>query len=290
MRTRILTLIAVFGVAAAPVAANASAQATVIHGGPIVALNANQSTNWFGYNQGSIEKGGKLFNSISGTWNVPTATRHTSGEDEYSSTWIGIGGGCVDASCLVGDPTLIQTGTEQDVDSSGHASYSAWWELIPGPSLTIPNFTVSPGDTMSATIAEFVPDSDVWTITLRDVTRNETFSQTVPYTSTHDTAEWIEETPLLIGTNAGFSALPNLSTVTFSGATTNGAAANLQASEEMQLVNATTGNPYSVPSAPGSGATSFNACAWATTCPAPSGSTTSTGGTTGGGSHKKPHR
>jgi hypothetical protein len=53
-------------------------------------------------------------------------------------------------------------------------------------------------DHMHASIAETVPNSNVWVITLQDVTRNETFTQTVPYSSTHMTAEWIEETPLII--------------------------------------------------------------------------------------------
>jgi hypothetical protein len=94
---------------------------------PGVGLNAAQSNNWFGYNQGTLEQGGKLFNSITGDWTVPTATQHTSGQDEASSDWIGIGGGCIDANCTVGDNTLIQTGTEQDVAANGTASYSAWW-------------------------------------------------------------------------------------------------------------------------------------------------------------------
>lgn len=63
---------------------------------------------------------------------------------------------------------------------------------------------------MHASLAEVVNDSNLWTITLQDVTRNETFTQTVPYTSTQLSAEWIEETPLEIGTNAGFASLPNL--------------------------------------------------------------------------------
>jgi Peptidase A4 family len=269
------------------VAPPASAAPARIHGGTIVAVNANQSANWFGYNQGSIEQGGKLFNSITGTWNVPTATPHTSGEDEYSSTWIGIGGGCVDANCLVGDNTLIQTGTEQDVDSHGNASYYAWWEVIPAPGITISGFNVSPGDTMTASIAEVVPNSNLWTITLTDVTQNETFTQTVPYTSTHDTVEWIEETPLVFGTGgAGFGALPNLSTVTFGNATTNGAAANLQASEEIQLVTPD-GQVYATPSAPTS-PTSFNECTWTTTCGGGSGGATTSGGGTSKGGHK-PH-
>src|SRR5947209_14842323 len=81
---------------------------------PRVGLNASQSGNWFGYNQGTLEQNGKLFNSITGTWKVPSVTQHTSGQAESSSDWIGIGGGCIDAACTAGDSTLIQTGTEQD--------------------------------------------------------------------------------------------------------------------------------------------------------------------------------
>jgi hypothetical protein len=62
-------------------------------------------------------------------------------------------------------------------------------------------------------------------ITLQDVTRNETFTTTVPYSSTDATAEWIEETPLLIGTNAGLAALPNLSKTSFTSGRVNGAPA-----------------------------------------------------------------
>src|SRR5256714_13588526 len=140
-----------------------SAGAATTHGAllhvakPHTSLHAAQSNNWFGYNQGMLEQGGKQFNSITGDWVVPTATQHTAGQDEASSDWIGIGGGCIDAACTVTDNTLIQTGTEQDVSASGKASYSAWWELIPGPSLTIGKMTVRPGDRMPAPIAETVP-------------------------------------------------------------------------------------------------------------------------------------
>jgi hypothetical protein len=54
---------------------------------------------------------------------VPTASSHTRGQDEFSSDWIGIGGGCVDANCMVGDNTLIQTGTEQDGPATGGSEY-----------------------------------------------------------------------------------------------------------------------------------------------------------------------
>jgi hypothetical protein len=233
------------------------------------ALNSYQSQNWSGYNQGSIEQGGsspKLFSSIGGSWKVPTATQHTRGQAEYSSDWIGIGGGCIDSGCLATDSTLIQTGTEQDVDVSGAASYSAWWEIIPGPSLTITSMTIHPGDAMTAKIAATAPG--VWTISISDTTDGQSFNTTVPYSSTEATAEWIQETPLIIGTNAGFAALPTLSTPAFDLATTNGAPANLKSSEEMNLVDSN-GTVFGAPSAPDPDADGFNVCTWASTCAAP---------------------
>jgi hypothetical protein len=232
---------------------------------PHTSVHAAQSNNWFGYNQGTLEQGSKLFNSITGDWTVPTATQHTAGQDEASSDWIGIGGGCIDAGCTVGDNTLIQTGTEQDV-TGGKASYSAWWELVPVPSVTISNIAVHPGDHMHASISEVVPDANLWNITLQDVTTGQSFSTTVPYASTHATAEWIEETPLTIGTSgAGLAALPNLTNTPFTGATTNGANANLKSSEEIQLIDSS-GKVIGTPSAPNSSADGFTACAWATSC------------------------
>src|SRR2546430_15799125 len=131
---------------------------------PGVGIKAAQSNNWFGYNQGTLEQGSKLFNAITGDWTVPTATQHTAGQAESSSDWIGIGGGCIDANCTVGDNTLIQTGTEQDVSATGAKSYSAWYELIPAPSIGI-SMTVGAGDHMHADITEAMSGSNLWKIT-----------------------------------------------------------------------------------------------------------------------------
>jgi Peptidase A4 family len=256
----------------AALAATASAQNLNAHGqllrlAPHLTGNTNQSSNWFGYDQGTLEQGGKLFNSITGQWTVPTATQHTSGQAEDSSDWIGIGGGCIDSGCTATDSTLIQTGTEQDVSSTGAASYSAWYELVPAPSLTISNMTVKPGDQMSASVAETVADSNVWVITIKDLTEGESFSTTVPYSSSHATAEWIEETPLEIGTDAGFAALPNLSDPAFNSGTVNGAPVKLSTSEEMQLVDSN-GNVIGTPSAPNSAGSGFSECTWTSVCTA----------------------
>ena len=208
---------------------------------------------------------------MGGTWTVPTAVQHRKGEAESSSAWIGIGGGCVDASCTVTDNTLIQAGTEQDVNANGRALYSAWWEIIPAPSLTIDGFAVHPGDRIKALISEAVADSNVWTIDMKNLMTGATFSQTVPYPSTHATAEWIVETPLLIGTDGtGLSAMPGLGSVKFTGATVNGTAAGLRPAEQVQLIDAN-GKVIARPSAPNAAKNAFNDCTYATTCAAPSG-------------------
>ena len=136
---------------------------------------------------------------------------------------------------------------------------------MPAPSLTISNMTVEPGDHMHASISEVVADSDLWTISIQDVTRGESFSQTAPYPSTHASAEWIEETPLEIGTDAGFASLPNLTNPAFTSATTNGASAGLKASEELDLTDSS-GNVIGAPSAPNSTGDGFDDCAWAAEC------------------------
>jgi hypothetical protein len=228
-----------------------------------VSSNTNTSDNWFGYDQGALEQGGKLFSSIAGNWTVPTATQHTSGQAEDSADWIGIGGGCVDSGCSASDETLIQTGTEQDVSATGAASYDAWYELVPVPELEISSMTIEPGDQMHASIGSTVPG--LWSITIADLTRNESYSTTVPYSSTEDTAEWIEETPLEIGTDAGFAALPNLTDPAFTDADTNGSPANLTSSEEIQLTDSS-GDVIGTPSAPNAAGDGFSECTWTSSC------------------------
>jgi peptidase A4-like protein len=247
--------------AALPSGAASAVTAAPRHQGLIAPVNTHQSSNWFGYNKALLPKA-QLFKSISGDWDVPVATQHTPGESENSSVWLGIGGGCFESTCLQSDPTLIQTGTEEDVDASGNATYDAWYELIPAPELKITTMTVHPGDHMHAELTK--ADGDVWHIRLVDQSTGQQFSKVVPYPSTSDTAEWIAETPLLI-TGATFAALPNLSTVHFTNLKLNGKNPNLAANDRIQLINAN-GSVYGTPGLPLSGGTAFNDCAWASTC------------------------
>ncbi|HZD65894.1 MAG TPA: G1 family glutamic endopeptidase, partial [Acidimicrobiales bacterium] len=179
---------------------------------PTTAHGMVQSTNWSGYDKGALDTG-STFQSISGHWTVPTVSQHTPGQAESSATWIGIGGGCVNMTqgCSVTDPTLIQAGTEQDVNAQGKPSYSAWWEILPAPSIST-SMPVHPGDHMSATIK----GPGVWTITVKDLTDGQSFTQTVPYASTMDSAEWIQEAPTEIGSGGVAQAtLPNSTTPSF---------------------------------------------------------------------------
>ena len=223
-----------------------------------------RSGNWSGYDEGFLETR-RLFGSVRGSWSVPRATQHVRGQAEFSSTWIGIGGGCLDTSCSTTDATLIQAGTEQDVSKRGQASYFAWWEVIPAPSVQV-RTPVHAGDHINCSIAQLEPG--LWRITLWDATDRRGFSQLVPYASSQVTVEWILESPVVIGAGGtGEAALPSLGVVRFWNAAVNGASARLAPSQAIQEVGRN-GAPIATPSRPVAGR-AFNDCAYATSCPAP---------------------
>ena len=86
MRVSIALLAALCAVLALAASAGA-VPATGAHGQLLnIRANTNESSNWFGYNQGTLEKGGTLFNSITGDWTVPTASSHTKGRTSTRPT------------------------------------------------------------------------------------------------------------------------------------------------------------------------------------------------------------
>ena len=253
------------GHAAGPVAYSIARPDLPFHPGRVITTaSARQSTNWAGYNLGFLPDGHKLFTQVSGTWTVPTPSLHAA-ENEYSVNWVGIGGGCVDASCLSTDPTLIQAGSAQYIDSSGTRTYFAWWEIIPGPILQIANFAVRPGDRMYADLHLVVSLSNVWAITVKNLTTGQTYTTTVPYSSAYLTAEWIEERPSVGGLPA---PLPSLTNPRFNDARVNGAAAHLSPAQSMDMADT---SRLATPSNPDPDANGFNVCTYTTSCGAPSG-------------------
>lgn len=169
---------------------------------PPLTTTAYTSSNWSGYFAAT-----DTYTSVSGSWSVPTVTgisRHTSSD----AAWIGIGG--------VTSGDLIQVGTQDTVSRSGTQTSSAFYELLPASAETITSLSVNPGDSMNASLAEV--SSGHWVISITDSTTGKTYSTTVSYTSSHSSAEWIEEDP----SNVFGSLVPfdNFGTVSFSGATT----------------------------------------------------------------------
>ena len=139
------------------------------------ALASLFSSNPEGRTLGSLSWAGYIvsqdFNSQSGvtaieaSWMVPQL--NVSAEDGYSSVWIGIGG--------QREKSLIQVGTEQDL-SGGKETYNAWYELLPDFSVTINGLTISPGDTIVASLTLTNAKANIWNIELSDSTNGQTFN------------------------------------------------------------------------------------------------------------------
>lgn len=241
--------------------ASATTEATRIN-------SAEQSTNWSGYGTNVTETGlTNSYKSIGGSWVVPAVSAETPGQAEHTSTWIGIGGNTLNSAMVTGDPTLIQTGTEQEVAAGGATTYYAWYEILPEPETEITSLTVHPGDLMQANIKQGLPE--VWTITITDATTGGSFTTSTPYPSLMDTAEWIHEAPTLIGVDAGVATLADSSPVRFSGSRVNGAAVNLHSADQIQMTDAT-GKVIAQPSAPDSTGSGFQVCVYSgTSCAAP---------------------
>jgi len=225
--------------------------------------SAAQSDNWFGYGQNVLATG-NFVRQVSATWHVPTVHQRVAGQAENSAVWTGVGGGCLGSNCSIGatDETLIQAGTEQDVNADGSTSYMAWWEAVPAPEVAFANLAIHPGDGVRTTVAQTGPE--IWTVTVDDVTDGQSGSATVtvPYASDYSTAEWIVETPLLLGANAGFAALPAMSTVQIQNALVDGQPALLRyPAQAIDLIDAN-GNVVAAPSPPtGARGDRFDACA-----------------------------
>lgn len=232
--------------------------------------SAEQSDNWSGYGANVSETGlTSPYTSVSGEWVVPKVRAKTKGQAEDTSTWIGIGGNTLSSAMPTGDPTLIQTGTEQDVAANGKTTYDAWWEILPEPETEITSLKVSPGDRMKATISQGSTPED-WTIRIADLTKGHSSSTTTPYPSLMDTVEWIHEAPTLIGTNAGVATLADSGAVRFGGARVNGKPFNLTKADQIQMTNSN-GKVIAQPSKPDRSKAGFDVCVYSgTRCPAPS--------------------
>jgi len=170
---------------------------------PLPIWHTVSSTNWSGYaaETNLNAPAANAVTRVSGSWTVPTVTGNT---NAYSSVWVGIDG--------YSSSSVEQLGTEQDTSKSGAATYYAWWEMYPNPSIKISSLTISPGDTISASVTY---SSGAFTLQLTDNTTGKSFSTTQSATAQRSSAEWIVEAP---SSFSGVLPLANFGTANISGA------------------------------------------------------------------------
>jgi len=93
---------------------------------------------------------------------------------------------------------------------------------------------------------------------------------TVPYPSTHGSAEWVIETPVVISESGAVSVgpMPDLSVVRFDFARVNGARPAFVPGERIELVDLDL-TPIALPSLPDAQGDGFNDCVYSASCSAP---------------------
>ncbi len=163
-------------------------------------ITSNTSTNWAGY-----VASGSTYTGVGSSWTIPTPTQSTSTPTTADATWVGIGGQT--------SQDLIQAGTQAIVEN-GTVTYQAWYELLPQSQQVIP-LNVHDGDSVTVSLQE--TSSNNWQISFVDHTTGQQYQTSVTYESTHSSAEWIEEMPVLESSRGIDSFLPldNFGTVQF---------------------------------------------------------------------------
>ena len=155
-------------------------------------IHDQSSPNWAGWvvlPAARSPRIAKRFITVTGSWVQPVATcerHHTT----FAAFWVGLGGYSERSQALE------QIGTEADCSRFGQIFYYAWYELLPGPPITITAVKVIPGDSISAYVHV---SSDTVTVGLTDVTSGakpfkklSVMRRPPPDTSA---AEWIAEAP-----------------------------------------------------------------------------------------------
>lgn len=172
--------------------------------GPGERLFNSTSSNWSGYSAT-----GSRFTSVSASWIQPVATCGFG--QTAASFWVGIDGD--------GSQTVEQIGTYSNCTSANVPQYYAWFEMYPNPAYKT-TYPLAAGDAMSASIS--VDRVGRFTLSITDTTKKWTLStvqrsQSAKFVS----AEVIAEAPSF--STGGIAPLTKFGSVSFTGATANGA-------------------------------------------------------------------
>ena len=235
---------------AARVPALAPVTASTLGGSTPAAARNPGGLGWYSSNWAGYAVAGGPYSSVGAQWTVPAVS--VSYRRSYSAQWVGIDGFTSRA--------LIQAGTEADY-FNGAAHYSAWWEILPAPAVTIRTLSVRPGDRMSVTITRV--SSGRWRIVVKDA-RSGSYATTRAYTGSASSAEWIEEAPIVSGRTTLLAAH---STIVFDHASLDGGNPGLVSLDAGAMIRR--GFLVDTPSAPDADADGFALAEQATSPPRP---------------------
>ena len=111
--------------------------------------------------------------AVSGSW---TVTGVTGNNNAYAAEWVGIDG--------YSSPTVEQVGTLQETFRSA-PTYYAWYEMYPNSLVEITSLTISPGNTISASVT--YNGNGSFALKMTDNTTGKSFSttQSLPWAAQH---------------------------------------------------------------------------------------------------------
>ena len=206
-------------------------------------LSEVESNNWSGYADDS--SAGNTYSQVTGNWTEPSVS--CTSQMSVAAFWVGIDGYSSDS--------VEQDGTIAEC-YGGTAYYYTWWEMYPSNVVQLAGVSVSPGDSISASVVT-TGASD--TLTVTDSTNPaSSFSTTQSCSDCADSsAEWIAEAPT---GSSGVSPLPDFGTWTVTGATVTSGSTSGGISafpdDDITMVDSS-GNSQSLPGALNSGGNEF---------------------------------
>ncbi len=165
------------------------------------AVNGRLSGNWAGY----VAARGQ-YSGVGASWVVPKLLATTTLMTDVA--WVGIGGSK--------SKDLIQAGTHSAVQN-GKTQYWAWYELLPDYQKPIP-LAVAGGDKVTVSLTEL--SDGLWYLSFVNETTGKFHGEALEYSSKNNSAEWIEEMPI-VHDKAGeraYAPLSEFGTILFSGA------------------------------------------------------------------------
>lgn len=201
------------------------------HGVRVKGLTQVLSTNWAGYADDNTA--GTTYSTVTGSWTEPSVTCPAHGTQD-AVFWVGIDG--FTSGTVEQDGTLAQC-------NRGTATYFSWWEMFPTNSIQVVGSSVSPGDSISASV---VRSGSTYTLKITDSTHPANSFSTSQTCSTcaNTSAEWIAEAP---SSANKILALADFGTWTETGATVNSQVISSFADDELTMVD----NSGSIKAQPG---------------------------------------